>query len=51
MIAYKGVVCYIRVNRWKVKPGTKIKFMATDKVYDVIEIGVFTPLIFLNKKD
>ncbi|MCR6513506.1 MAG: translation elongation factor 4 [Clostridium sp.] len=40
---YKGVVCYVRVMDGVVKPGTKIKFMATDKTYDVTEVGVFTP--------
>ncbi|WP_040414055.1 translation elongation factor 4 [Clostridium thermobutyricum] len=43
---YKGVVCYIRVIDGTVKPGTKIKFMATDKTYDVTEVGVFTPGLF-----
>ncbi len=40
---YKGVVTYIRVFDGVVKPGTKIKFMNTNKVYDVTEVGVFTP--------
>lgn len=41
--SYKGVVAYIRVFDGVVKPGTKIKFMNTNKVYDVTEVGVFTP--------
>lgn len=41
--SYKGVVCYVRVLDGKVKPGTKIKLMNTNKVYDVVEVGVFTP--------
>ena len=41
--SYKGVVCYVRVIDGKVKPGTKIKLMNTNKVYDVTEVGVFTP--------
>ena len=41
--SYKGVVCYVRIMDGKVKPGTKIKLMATNKVYDVTEVGVFTP--------
>lgn len=41
--SYKGVVCIIRVKDGKVKIGDKIKLMATNKVYDVTEVGVFTP--------
>ncbi|GFP77051.1 Elongation factor 4 [Clostridium fungisolvens] len=41
--SYKGVVCYVRVYEGKVKVGTKIKLMATNKVYEVTEVGVFTP--------
>ncbi|MDS0524067.1 translation elongation factor 4 [Clostridium sp. SHJSY1] len=41
--SYKGVVCYVRIKDGKVKPGTKIKLMATNKVYEVVEVGVFTP--------
>ncbi len=41
--SYKGVVCYVRIKMVLLKPGTKIKFMATNKVYDVTEVGVFTP--------
>ena len=40
---YKGVVSYVRVFDGVVKPGTKIKFMATNKVCEVTEVGVFTP--------
>ncbi|MBW6408519.1 translation elongation factor 4 [Clostridium weizhouense] len=41
--SYKGVVCIVRVLDGKVKPGDKIKLMATNKVYDVTEVGVFIP--------
>ncbi|MDU1411511.1 MAG: translation elongation factor 4 [Clostridium sp.] len=41
--SYKGVVAYVRVFDGVVKPGTKIKFMNTNKTYDVTEVGVFTP--------
>ncbi len=41
--SYKGVVCIVRVMDGKVKIGTKIKLMATNKVYEVTEVGVFTP--------
>ena len=41
--SYKGVVSYVRIFDGVVKPGTKIKLMATNKVYEVTEVGVFTP--------
>ena len=40
---YKGVVSYVRVKDGVVKPGTQIKLMATNKVYEVTEVGVFVP--------
>ncbi|MFS0861621.1 translation elongation factor 4 [Fredinandcohnia sp. 179-A 10B2 NHS] len=40
---YRGVVAYIRVVEGTVKPGDKIKMMATGKEFEVIEAGVFTP--------
>jgi GTP-binding protein LepA len=41
--AFKGVVVLIRVFEGTVKKGTKIRFMATSKVYEVGHVGVFTP--------
>ncbi|MEI1422158.1 translation elongation factor 4 [Bacillus cabrialesii] len=41
--AYRGVVAYIRVVEGTVKPGQKIKMMATGKEFEVTEVGVFTP--------
>ena len=43
--SYKGVVCIVRIKDGKVKVGDKIKLMATNKVYDVTEVGVFTPSV------
>ncbi|WP_066896703.1 translation elongation factor 4 [Clostridium nigeriense] len=43
--SYKGVVSYVRIFDGTIKPGTKIKLMATNKVYEVTEVGVFTPKI------
>ncbi|OFI07196.1 elongation factor 4 [Clostridium acetireducens DSM 10703] len=41
--SYKGVVCHVRIKEGKVKPGMEIKLMATNKIYEVIETGVFVP--------
>lgn len=41
--SYKGVVIYIRVKEGEVKVGDKIKMMAANVTYDVIEIGYMQP--------
>ena len=41
--AYKGAVSIVRIFDGVVKAGDKIKMMATGKVYDVTEVGIFTP--------
>jgi len=41
--AYKGVVCSIRVIDGTIKPGTRMKFMATGAQFDVVEVGTFMP--------
>ncbi|ERI90251.1 GTP-binding protein LepA [Clostridiales bacterium oral taxon 876 str. F0540] len=41
--SYKGVVCHLRVKEGTVKAGTKIKLMASNKVYEVVEVGIFAP--------
>lgn len=48
--SYKGVVCYVRLKDGRVKPGTKIKFMSTGKVYEITEVGVFTPALMPVKE-
>ncbi|PYZ98701.1 elongation factor 4 [Alteribacter lacisalsi] len=40
---YRGVIVYIRIVEGTVKPGDKIKMMATNKEFEVQELGVFTP--------
>ncbi len=40
--SYKGVICYIRVFEGTIKPGMEIKLMATDKTFEVVEVGVIT---------
>lgn len=41
--AYKGVVLYVRVIDGRIKPGIKIKMMATNAEFEVTEVGVFKP--------
>lgn len=40
---YKGVIVYVRVIDGSIKAGSKIKMMATDKTFEVIEVGAFKP--------
>ncbi|MGN7357805.1 translation elongation factor 4 [Paenibacillus sp. SAF-054] len=40
---YKGVIVYVRVVNGSIKTGSKIKMMATDKTFEVIEVGAFKP--------
>ncbi|MGG1552659.1 translation elongation factor 4 [Paenibacillus ferrarius] len=40
---YKGVIVYVRVVDGSIKPGSKIKMMATNKTFEVIEVGAFKP--------
>ncbi len=41
--SYRGVIAYIRIVEGTVKPGQKIRMMATGKEFEVNEVGVFTP--------
>ncbi len=41
--SYQGVVTLVRVMDGSVRVGDKIKFMATDKEYEVLKLGVFAP--------
>ncbi|MBQ1252177.1 MAG: translation elongation factor 4 [Firmicutes bacterium] len=41
--AYKGAISYVRVVNGEVKKGTKVHMMGTDKTFDVVEVGVFSP--------
>ena len=42
--AYKGVIIYCRVFNGTVKPGDKIRLMATGKEFDVVEAGFLNPM-------
>ncbi len=41
--SYRGIVTLLRVINGKVKVGDKIKMMATDASYDVVELGINNP--------
>jgi GTP-binding protein LepA len=41
--SYQGVVTLVRVMDGVINVGDKIKFMATDKDYEVLKLGVFSP--------
>lgn len=40
---YRGVMIYARVISGEIKKGTQIKMMATDKSFEVLEVGIFSP--------
>ena len=37
--SYKGVVCYVRIMEGSIKKGATMKLMATNKEYEVTEVG------------
>ena len=41
--SYLGIVIMIRIIDGKVRVGDKIRFMATAKEFEVVQLGVFTP--------
>lgn len=42
---YRGVIPSVRIINGTVKKGDEIRFMASEAVYDVIEVGVFKPAL------
>ena len=40
---YRGVIAFVRVKDGEIKPGDSIKFMASNAVYEVTEVGIRTP--------
>ncbi len=40
---YRGVMVYVRIVSGQIKKGTQIKMMASDKIFEVLEVGIFVP--------
>lgn len=40
---YRGIMVYVRIFSGEIKKKTLIRMMATDKSYEVLEVGVFVP--------
>ena len=41
--SYKGVIVYVRIKEGTVKPGDRIRMMATGAEFDVVEVGGYAP--------
>ena len=42
--AYKGVIVYVRIVDGKLKPGQRIKMMASGSEFDVVDVGYLKPI-------
>ena len=40
---FRGVITYVRIIEGKIAKGDRIKIMSTDKEFDVLEVGIFSP--------
>lgn len=40
---YRGAICYVRVMQGVVRPGTRIRMMATGATFEAVEVGSFGP--------
>jgi len=45
--AYKGVIIFIRIFDGEIYKNKKIKFMATNKIFEINEVGIFAPGKFI----
>jgi GTP-binding protein LepA len=41
--SYRGVMCLVRIVDGTMKRGMRVRFMSTDRVYEITEMGVYTP--------
>lgn len=40
---YRGAICFVRVKEGSIRPGTRMRLMATGGEFDVVEVGIFSP--------
>ncbi|NCB06490.1 MAG: GTP-binding protein, partial [Clostridia bacterium] len=40
---YRGAICFVRVMQGTVKPGTRMRLMASGAEFDIVEVGTFSP--------
>jgi len=40
---YRGAICFVRVKEGSIRPGMRMRLMATGGEFDVVEVGIFSP--------
>ena len=40
---YRGAICFIRIKHGKIRPGMRMRLMATGSEFDVVEVGHLSP--------
>ena len=40
---YRGAICFVRVKQGTIRPGMRMRLMATGGEFDVVEVGIFSP--------
>ena len=40
---YKGAICFVRIVDGTIRPGMRMRMMATGSEFDVVEVGMFNP--------
>ena len=40
---YRGAICFVRVKEGTVRPGMRMRLMATGGEFDIVEVGTFSP--------
>ncbi len=40
---YRGAICFVRVMDGVIRPGMRMRMMATGGEFDVVEVGIFSP--------